>query len=81
MMHLLLYSFLYIYIAFFSVITSDKIFFPWISTSSSSCIQRFFPKMKLVKTSLRTQLKQTYLENQLHISTDSPKEGFNDTVF
>ena len=40
--------------------------------------------MKLVKTWLSTQLKQTYLENQLHISTGSPKEDtvfFNDTVF
>ena len=26
-------------------------------------------------------LKQTNLENQLHISTESPKEDFNDTVF
>ena len=37
--------------------------------------------MKLVKTSLGTQLKQTNLENQLHISTESQKEGINDTVF
>ena len=37
--------------------------------------------MKLVKTLLHTQLKQTYLENRLHISTECPKEGFNDTVF
>ena len=28
-----------------------------------------------------TQLKQTNLENWFHISTESPKEGFNDTVF
>ena len=34
-----------------------------------------------MKTSLRTQLKQTNLENQFHISTESPKEGFSDTVF
>ena len=26
-------------------------------------------------------LKQTNLENQLHTSTESPKEDFNDTVF
>ena len=32
--------------------------------------------MKLVKTLLCTQLKQTNLENQLHISTISPKVGF-----
>ena len=37
--------------------------------------------MKLRKTSLRTQSKQTNLENRLHISRESPKEGFNDTVF
>ena len=37
--------------------------------------------MKLVKTSLRIQLKQTNLENRLHILRESPKEGFNDTVF
>ena len=44
-------------------------------------VQRFFPKIKLVKTSLRTQLKQTNLENWLHIWTESPKDGLNDTVF
>ena len=37
--------------------------------------------MKLVKTSLPTHLKQTNLENQLHISIGSPKEGFDDIVF
>ena len=37
--------------------------------------------MKLVKTLLHTQVKQTNLENQLRISVESPKEGFNDTVF
>ena len=37
--------------------------------------------MKLLKTLLHTQLKQTNLENRLHISTISPKEGFNDNVF
>ena len=36
--------------------------------------------MKLVKTSLCIQVTQTNLKNQLHISTESPKEGFNDTV-
>ena len=34
-----------------------------------------------MKTSIRTQLKQTNLENQLHISTKSPKEVCNDTDF
>ena len=37
--------------------------------------------MKLVKTSLGIQLKQTNVENRLHISTKSPKEDFTDTVF
>ena len=27
-----------------------------------------------------TRLKQTNLENRLHISTENPNEGFNDTV-
>ena len=36
--------------------------------------------MKLVKTSLGIQLKQTNVENRLHISTKSPKEDFTDTV-
>ena len=51
--------------------------------SSFSCVQRFISKMKLVKTSLHAQLKikQTSLENQLHISTESSKEGFNDIDF
>ena len=48
--------------------------------SSFSCVQRLFSKTELVKTMLLAQLKQTNLENQLFISTESPKEGFNDTV-
>ena len=35
----------------------------------------------MLKTKLLTKLKQTNLENRLHISTEIPKEGFNDTVF
>ena len=58
-----------------------KNIFSYISTSDLSYVQKFFSKMKLVKTSLCTQLKQTNLENWLHISIESPKEGFNDTVF
>ena len=34
--------------------------------------------MKLLK--ICTQSKQTNLENRLHISTESPKEGFDDTI-
>ena len=37
--------------------------------------------MQLVKTSLRTLLKQTNLKNRLDISTEIPNEGFNDNVF
>ena len=66
---------------YFGVATSQKIFFSCISTSSLSCVQRLFSKMKLVKPSLRTHLKQTNLENRFHISIESPKEVFNDTVF
>ena len=66
---------------YFGVVTSDKILFSCLSKSSLSCIQRFFSKMKLVKTSFRTQLKQTNLENRFHISTESLKEGFNDIFF
>ena len=73
MMYLLSYSF-FIYPVYFGVVTSHKYYF---HTSA----QRFFSKMKLVKTSLRTQLKQTNLENRLHILTESPKECFNDMVF
>ena len=45
--------------------------------SHLSYVQKFFCKMKLVKTSLPTQLRQTNLGNWLYISTESPKEGFN----
>ena len=51
------------------------------SMSSLPYIQRFFSKMRLEKTSLLTHLKQTNLKNWLHISIESSKEGFNDTVF
>ena len=56
------------------------ILFSYKSMSSFSCVQRLFSKTELVKTMLLAQLKQTNLENQLFISTESPKEGFNDTV-
>ena len=74
-MYTLLYSFLYT--KYVSVVTSHKMFFSCIiSTSSLSYVPRFFSKRELVKTLLRIQLKQTNLENRLHISTESPK-GFN----
>ena len=59
-MFLLLY---FLYTVYFGVVTSDKILFSCISMSSLSYIQRFFSKMKLVKILLRTELKQTNLEN------------------
>ena len=46
---------------------------------SLSCVQRLW-KMKLVRTLLHIQLKQTNLENKLHISIEILKECFNDTV-
>ena len=75
MMYLLLYSFLCT--VYFGVVTSHKTFFSFISMSSLSYVQRFFSKRKLVKTSLCTRLKQTYLENRLHISKESPKSSNN----
>ena len=71
-MYLLLHSFLYT--LYFGVVTYHKILFSCINMSSLSCVQRFFSKMKLVKTLLYTQLKQTNLENQLHISPESQKK-------
>ena len=78
-MYLLLYSFLCT--VHIGVVTPHKMFFSCISASGMSYIQRYFFKRKLVKTSIHTQLKQTNLENRLHILRESPKEGFNDTVF
>ena len=37
--------------------------------------------MKLIKTWLRNQLKQTSHENLLYITTDSMKEGLDNIVF
>ena len=64
---------------YFSIVTSGKIFFSCISVSCLSCIQRFFSKLRWGKLCMYS--KQTNLENQLHISTESPKKCFNDTVF
>ena len=55
--------------------------FSCISRSSLKYVQRVFSKRELVKTSFCTELKPTNLKNLLHISTESPKEGFNNTVF
>ena len=72
---------IFLYTVYFDTVFSHKKLFLCISTSSLSCVQRLFFKMKLVKNSIPTQLKQTNLENPLHISRESPKEGFNDTIF
>ena len=71
---------IFLYTVYFSVVTSHKMLFSCISMSSLSYVKIFFSKRKLGKTLLRTQLKQTNLENRLLISIESAK-GFNDTVF
>ena len=48
---------------------------------SAACVERFFSKLKLVKTRLRNQLSQTTLESLLRIATESPKEGFSDSQY
>ena len=79
MIYLLLYSFLYsVYFVYtfyilYTFVTSHKICISWI-VFILSCDQRFFSKMKLLKSSLRTQSKQAKLEIQLYISTESPRE-------
>ena len=52
---------------YFGVVTSRKIFFSFISTSSLPCVQRFFSKIN----------KQTNPKNR----KESPKEGLDDTIF
>ena len=71
----------FMYILYTSVFLLLIMFFSCISISSLSYIQRFLSRRKLVKTLLHTQLKQTNLKNGRYISTEIPKEGFNDTVF
>ena len=71
----------FMYILYTSVFLLLIMFFSCISISSLSYIQRFLSRRKLVKTLLHTQLKQTNLKNEHYISTEIPKEGFNDTVF
>ena len=48
---------------------------------STAWVERFFSKMKLVKTRLRNQLKQTSFENLLFIATETPKECFGNDAF
>ena len=65
----------------FGVVAPHDMIFSCISNSRLSYVQRFFFEGKLVKTSLRTQLKQINLESRFHILKESLKEGFNDTIF
>ena len=55
--------FFYQYIVHFRIVTSHKLFFSCVSTSCLPCFQKSFLQMKLVKTLLYVQLKQTNLEN------------------
>ena len=63
MKYLFLYSFFTYYVLLSSYFLKNILS---ISASRFSCVQRSFSKMKLVKTLLRTQLKQTNLESSLH---------------
>ena len=47
---------------------------------SIACVERLFSRMKLVKTRLRNQLKQTSLDALLRISTEA-KDGFTDMEY
>ena len=48
---------------------------------STTCVKRFFSKMKIVQTQPRNQLLQVNLENPLFIATDTPKIGFTDRKY
>ena len=48
---------------------------------STTCVERFFSKIKLVKTRLRNQLSQVNLENLLFIATEAPKTGFTNSEY
>ena len=72
-MILALIFFIFIYCLLWCCYFSWKVFFSCGSTSSLLYVQTFFLK--------ENWWKQTNQENQLHISTESPKEDFNDTVF
>ena len=78
----MMYFFLYYfsYTVYFGVVIYLNIPFIYKYVYPLSCVQRLFFRMKLVKCFLRTQLKQTNLKNRLHISRESPKKCFNDTV-
>ena len=63
--------YLVLYTVYFGAVTSHKICFSCISTSSLSYVQRFSSKRELVKIFLCTPLKQINPENGLHIATES----------
>ena len=48
---------------------------------STAYVERFFSKMKLVKTWLRNQLLQLNLENLLSIATEALKTEFTDSEY
>ena len=48
---------------------------------SAACVERLFSKMKLVKTRLQNQLKQSTLESLLRIAMESPQNGFSDEEY
>ena len=48
---------------------------------STTCVERFFSKIKLVKARLRNQLSQVNLENLLFIATEAPKTGFTNSEY
>ena len=45
---------------------------------STACVERFFSKMKLIKTRLRNNLSQSTLENLSFIATEAPKNFHDD---
>ena len=48
---------------------------------STARVERFFSKMKLVKTRLRNQLSQVNLEKLLFTATEAPETGFTDSEY
>ena len=48
---------------------------------NAACVERLFSRMKLIKTRLRNQLSQVRLDQLLRISTESPKDDYNDNVY
>ena len=76
-MHLndLLGLYYFLYTVYFSVVTSHKMLFSCISMSSLSYVKKIL-FLKEVGENLITYSNQTKLQNQLYISTESPKLFF-----